>query len=704
MDNFRIKINNIDKSQSLPIDDSAVKNFTIVEASKGPQRPYYIPAGKYSTLGEVFGYPSKDYQELQEVFDVNSAYGIWVSSPYNPVGSEIPVAYVTPAGVFRKHTAVTLEAAQYVEDIEEEELSVEGISTLSVDPDILIPVGSEATLFTNTGVTVSKVLEYDITTKLNINLSFDVVVEFAQTADTSYHFLNTTAPSTTGGRVMQNITGELGVLTFIIPGKDPLDVSVKSSGGSIILETGDTGTGQEIGSILISGEPDAEVFTLRIVGADAALLTGDYLLYFDSATIDSVWSNSDFIDGVEVYWRASLAKENIMATMYPKYLSDRVTTLNFATQDFTNKIKNTVSEAIGDLQSSYTFAWSLDSTDTDGFGNSLEVTSKVEEETLVNIHVLKTFEGFKYTKTDALVGPEDFTLPSVILSGGSRVAVSDIDLFWHLAQEPEFSEVDIFFSVKTPADDSLFFSLDETHSLSRYVFPKQVTKAQAVSSLTKLAYGPNYWATTGLFTRTSSFSKDPFSSALTGSYVKMAAMAIEFAHGGIATMYLNNSLGLGGQLDASVKKAVNAYKYGDSELKILNAKNYNPITLSPYGVMVTSHKTCAGGEISDWSFIGHVSSFLDFQREVRENVMTPQIGKANNDYYRELRAEQVTDILKKRIDGSDRIWATGTVDTSTANVNTPDVLSQRLFKMVVTVKVDIFSEGVELQFISEGQV
>ncbi len=704
MDNFRIKITNIDKSPGLAIDDAAVKAFTIVDTPKGPQKPFYIPAGEYTTIGEVFGYPSSSYKELQEVYDVNSGYGIWVASPYDPIGSKVPTAYITPAGVFRGHTPITLGAAEYLENIQEEELAVEGISSLTSDLDILIPVGQESRLFTAASSAISSVLEYDITTKLNINLSFDVAGELAATATTKYHFLNSTEPGITGGQVMKSTIADVGVITFVIPGKDPLDVSVESSGGNIELKTGANGSGQSIGTIIISGEPDSKVYQLRITGAAEGDLTGDYKLYFNSATLDTVWSNSTFINSVAVYWKSTLAHENIMATIYPKYVSDRVTNISFSELDFTNKFKNTVTEAIGSMQASYTFAWSLDSADKDGFGNSLEVTSKVENETLIDIYVFKTFEGFRFTKTDSLVGPEDFILPSVILSGGNRVAVADTDAFWYLAQESEFAEVDIFFSTKVPADDSTFFSLNQYHSLSRFIFPKPVTKADATTALTKLAYGANYWAISGMFIRTSSYSAEPSTTMLVGSYVKMACAAIEYAHGGIALMYLNNSLGLGGQLGVSVKKVVNEYKYGSEELKILNSKNYNPITLSPYGVMVTSHKTCAGGEMSDWSFIGHASAFLDFQKEVYDQVMIPQVGKPNNDYYRELRADQVGDLLKRRTEGSDRIWASGSIDTSTANVNTNDILTQRLFKMVVTVKVDIFSEGVELQFISEGQV
>jgi len=700
MDNFRIIINNIDKSQSLDIMDSAATNFTIVDAPCGPQKPFYIPAGKFSTIGEVFGYPDSDYKDLQEVYDVNSGYGVWVSAPYNPIGSKVPVAYVTPAGVFARHSPVILAEAEYLEDIEEESLSVEGISLMSVNPEILIPVGKEASLFTDTGVTVSTVLEYDITEKLSINLSFDVAAELQAMTDTLYYFLNPTNPLTNGGRIMSNGGAAFGILTLIIPGKDPIDIAVTYSAGDIFLKTGGVDTGETIGTVDASGA----VTSLNITGAVASELTGDYLQYFNQSTLDSIWSNSDFLNSVKVYWKATLARENVTATIYSKYLSDRTINLNFAAQDFGNKIKNTVSESIGALQSSYTFSWSLDSADTDGFNNSLEVSSKIDAQSIVNIHVFKTFDGFNFTKTNSPVGPEEFEIPRVILTGGVRVAVTDTDAFWHLAQEPEFTDVDVFFSLKTPASDSTFFSLSNFHSLSRFVFPKLVTKADAVTSLTKLPYGSSYWAITGLFTRTSTYNKQPFTTSLVGAYVNMVDKAIEKANGGAALMYTNNAAGLGGQLGVSVKKNVNEYKYGDSELKILNEKNYNPITLGPYGTMVTSHKTCAAGEISDWSYIGHVSAFLDFQKEVRKNVMIPQIGKANNDYYRELRYDQVTDMLKKRTEGSDRIWTSASADTSTENVNTPDVLSQRLFKLVVTVKVDIFSEGVELQFISEGQV
>ena len=701
MKNFRLQIENINRSQSLAIDDSPITAFTIVSADKGPRKPYYIPAGRYNLISEVFGYPSAANQELQEVYDLNGAYGCWVSAPYTPLASKLPVAYVTPAGVFASHTPVTLGASDYVEEIEEEGNTVEGISGLSSDPTILIPVGQEANIFTSSSSTIAPddVLSYDSGT-LSIALGFAIMPELTTPTTSDYHFLRAPdSSSPLGPQVIEATVAEGdGILTFIIPGVAPIDVSVSKSDDDILLKTGTaSGSGTIIGTMTAVGAGET---VLEITGNTG--LTGDYATYF-STSVMSTWSDTNFISTVRVYWKADVNSEAVTASMYPKYLSARDTTITFAESDFNDKFTNTVSETIVDAQASCTFPWSLNSEDLDGFGSSLEVTSKVETETLLNIHIFKTFDGISFTKTAQVIGPTDFTLPPVILTGGVREA-ADVAAAWSLAQDSDFEDVNIFFSTDTPADDSTFFSLSTTHPLARFVFPKPVTAAAAITTLPKLTYGYQYWALTGRFSRKSSFSPDPFATSLIGHYVRMLCSVLEKARGGIAPMYLNDARGLGGQLPVTVRKTLNAYKYRDEQLRILDSRNYNPIILGPAGVMVTSQKTCAAGEISDWSFIGHVSAFLDFQKEVKQLVMTSQIGKANNDYYRELRATQVADLLALRTEGTNRIWTSGSVDTSAENVNTADIRSQRLFKLVVTVKVDIFSEGVVLQFISEGQV
>ena len=84
--------------------------------------------------------------------------------------------------------------------------------------------------------------------------------------------------------------------------------------------------------------------------------------------------------------------------------------------------------------------------------------------------------------------------------------------------------------------------------------------------------------------------------------------------------------------------------------------------------------------------------------------MIPQLGKPNNPYYRELRKDQVLNILNRRLEGGNRIWAEGIVDTSTADgCNDALALKARKFVINVKVKVDIFSEYVELNFTNVDQ-
>ena len=141
------------------------------------------------------------------------------------------------------------------------------------------------------------------------------------------------------------------------------------------------------------------------------------------------------------------------------------------------------------------------------------------------------------------------------------------------------------------------------------------------------------------------------------------------------------------------------------QLDNLDLYNYNPVIYDrQYGLMCVGQKTCKDGEITDWSYIGHACAFMVFIKQIRKYVMLPQIGKKNNPYYRTLRKEQVQQYLRDRISGTDRIWSEGIVDTSTADgVNDINAQRNRCFRILVKIKVDTFSEYVELNFYNEDQ-
>ena len=183
----------------------------------------------------------------------------------------------------------------------------------------------------------------------------------------------------------------------------------------------------------------------------------------------------------------------------------------------------------------------------------------------------------------------------------------------------------------------------------------------------------------------------------------MQARIIDNRWGGLAPMW-ENVQGMGGQL-TMVSPYRMKYKYTKDELTTLDSLNYNPVIMDrQYGTMVVGQRTCQSGAVTDWSYIGHACAFMTCIREIRNNVMIPQIGKANNPYYRTLRKEQVEQILRPRLEGNNRIWAEGVVDTSTADgVNDVYARKALTFKISCKVKVDIYSEYVELNFANEDQ-
>ena len=252
--------------------------------------------------------------------------------------------------------------------------------------------------------------------------------------------------------------------------------------------------------------------------------------------------------------------------------------------------------------------------------------------------------------------------------------------------------------------ESKFFELGvsgpQNSRFSGHIF--NFTPYPVNKSLEALSFGRNYWNICN-FAVIDLNNGYRILSPMTGARALMQCRIIDRAMGGVAPMW-ENSKSMGGQLNMISPYRVK-YKYTKEELDTLDAHNYNPVIYDrQYGLMCVGQKTCKDSEITDWSYIGHACSFMVFIKQVRKNVMLPQIGKKNNPYYRTLRQEQVQQYLRDRISGADRIWSEGIVDTSTADgVN--DINAQRAKKFVikVQVKVDTYSEYVELNFYNEDQ-
>lgn len=708
MNTNRIKIINQDRSQSSTPTVASITGYTVVKAEKGPIKPVFIAPGNLNMVYELLGYTSKDFSTMQDVIDFNTSYGLWVSAPYDEAAAnKTPVAYISPAGIFSRTAPVDITGSR-LEDIELEEASVDHISSISADEAVLVPVGLEGNLFNASVNDVADSITYTagISNKVDFNFGFDLGVlhgELEDTTATALHFLNTSAfAADEKGRVLRNASGVAAVMVVDIPGAPaPLELYIVALTENRFAIRDNAG--HDIIPVLAANVDGAFLsITIDSTSVRSVILPEAYSAYFSALAVNVLWSSSTFRAGVKVYWKATLNKDAIYGAIYQKYLSARTTTLTFPKQTMSNKITFTAAEkSTPTSYSSFSTTGSLLEEDVDGFGGAIGFKLKLADQAIVNVHTFKPFDSNTiFTATGTTVG-KTFTPAQVVLSRGVRTLTdASLELGWSEALDPEMDAVEVFFNpIPLTNTATLFTTLAGTQKLSRFIGARTVEPSAATVSLPELAYGANYFITTNLFTRKSGYTREDFNTPLVGAYAEMIARCIDYKLGGIAPMFLNSG-GLGGQLNVAVKKPV--YKYTKDQLTVLDDAGYNPIIRDPaYGVMVVGQKTAKGGELSDWSYVGHVSAFLRFQRVVRDQVMLPQIGKANNPYYQELRAEQVKNFLRTRTDGPGRIWASGTVDTVSAN--TDAVKAARQFAINVEVKVDVFSESVVLYFTNLAQ-
>lgn len=462
------------------------------------------------------------------------------------------------------------------------------------------------------------------------------------------------------------------------------------------------------GSFTISGAPtddsnpnkalfdeffNASVF-LKLVKKDGTSIdvTGTYtsssgaVAYTFTGITQEVFENSILyvLSGTTVKndQNADTKKLSIKGYLFPKFPTTKNTDISFVPPNQTESI------TIADINSS-NVSFSLDNVDnSQPYVCYAEINAAIDTSGITSLASL-SFRGCK----------KDYGDGSVIEKG------------WESALEIDDS-IDLFFDpvchdVTDSAPKGSFFGLaarSKYMGLAGYLFnctvdPDKVSEAPA------LTYGPNYWSICNQAVINPA-STNSFYSSMIGARAVMQARIIERNYGGSAPMYINDSNGLGGQLGSLVGSTKLRYSFKKPDVRQkLADKNYNVVISDPnYGVLITSQMTCKEGTLTDWSYIGHACAFLTLEKLIWDNVMIPQIGKANNPYYRDLRAQQVQRYLDARTGGSNSIWSAATVDTSTApGVNDVAAQKARKFVIVVKVKVNIFSEEVVLNFINLPQ-
>jgi hypothetical protein len=174
----------------------------------------------------------------------------------------------------------------------------------------------------------------------------------------------------------------------------------------------------------------------------------------------------------------------------------------------------------------------------------------------------------------------------------------------------------------------------------------------------------------------------------------MLARIMDKKLGGAAPAWTNQN-GCGGQL-TDVAAISSKYQIDDDASKTLDTLGINPVVLTKgEGVMITSQKTTQDPNfLSDWSYLGHSMSFLICKREIRNNVMRPQVMKPINTYWMGIRQDDTEAILAKRTSGDNSMWTTATCDI--IGQNNAYTKAQRNFVIRVDIKVTSYSETVTL--------
>ena len=686
MDTSRIVINTIDNSTSYVEQSTGVVGFTVVKAPKGSITPRKILAGGASKIKDIFGEATEEYPELFEVETFNKEYDIYVSAPYS--SAKVPVAYLTDKGVFVKKDTV-----EYTDKLEKYILEgdtsddIENISTFDEDPIVYKKCDIEyKTIDDTTGILIDTKITGD-----NIDSNGNIIT----------------------------IKGLLSSLNS--------NFKLTKTGCSVV-----DADGKDLSTSTVSVKfyKKKENDSFETVTNPSEITGNVYLLVTDEANIiKNTYSIDSNFKELSSYIETKLDKNDIYATILPKYPSERKLHISFVpfndlkgysykvlSQRNILKINAYEENAFHNVYSPIYIEGTLDKKSTSSVSPFTNTNESLTNQELVAVIPIKPF-----TKESLSIEPK---YDSIVLEGGERKfeveestkgagdAITSVklhDIGWETVKKEDLDDVDIFFDSEYHQDynelkKSVFFDLGvngpQNNRFSGHIFNYTPSNPNTITE--KLSFGRNYWNICNLAVIDLS-NGGRILSPMTGARALMQCRIIEGAYGGVAPMW-ENSKGMGGQLNMISPYRVK-YKYTKEQLDNLDLYNYNPVIYDrQYGLMCVGQKTCKDEEITDWSYIGHACAFMVFIKQIRKYVMLPQIGKKNNPYYRTLRKEQVQQYLRDRISGTDRIWSEGIVDTSTADgVNDINAQRARKFVIKVSVKVDTFSEYVELNFYNEDQ-
>ena len=742
MDTNRIIINNYDLSTVSEEQQTTISNFTVVKSPRGMITPIRIPANSAAKLKDIFGSSSKNYPELFEVECLNSYYDVYVSAPYS--SATIPVAVVTKDGIFPLENCV-----KYNKDVED-------LVTGNADEDIEIP---GITTFASGTYNVLKDIRYPLTNGLggnsdiassypSYNGSYGADQRACMMINTGLTKKQLSDRMKTYGDRNGKIYLKLKDLPEIVDGINSANIYISNAGSDkgFVCQVDSTGklsgaqyvgTTRTLGDVDMESAGDNDIIYLYITGLDTSTSnvdTGDIIT-------DKYVRNSLGLEAtraaIRTYWVQKLGADDVKATIFPKYPStDAIIHLSFdafnASKGYPNNtvagrniLKLTVYDenAFHNANHSISMTGSLDELARSESGASLgfsDSNADYAEQDLICIHTISPFTEADLKGMNTSISQ----YPSIVLKGGTKNfeteemnTVALHNLGWEEAKDDDFGDVAYFFDCyrntyqsiygstaeEEQGEDtkSVFFDLASWRPQSGFIYNFTIAPNE-ISGMEPLGIGSNYWNLCNEAIINLPNGNGKITSPCTGERTRMQCLAEERRYGGAAIMYTNVN-GVGGQLNLDPLRV--RYKYNKDQQSALDDLNFNPMILDhTYGLMVVGNKTSKAGDISDWSFIAQTASYLVFEREMKTQVLLGVIGKPNNPYQRNLRKQMTESLVRKRIEGTNRIWSQAAVICDTSD-GCNDLYARRNRKFVINVliKSEIYTETVVLNFVTYDQ-
>lgn len=268
-------------------------------------------------------------------------------------------------------------------------------------------------------------------------------------------------------------------------------------------------------------------------------------------------------------------------------------------------------------------------------------------------------------------------------------------------KEPKYDEVHVMFECTGQEEfKSALAGCRAAHKFCTIISPKVITEAEAANPKIMVVSGRKRGTAqyVGEFQAKCPYTGKKYWTFPIGDVARMLANIIKKKYGGVNPMW-ENSDDMGGQLYRSFLKA--RFDFDDPATRIMDEKGVNPIVLDKHdGLMILSGRTTEL-DSGDWSFLGHTMAFDLCEREIRDKVMRPQIGKAIDDYHFDLAERRIQPVLNKRTSGTRAIWNSTAYQIREANTNVTK--NQLTFVIKVRVKVNVFAEFVTLIFTNVDQ-